>query len=535
MRLFGRHTSPLDGYQRLQRLGGGSEGETWLARDLSLQRLVTLKRLHNRGVHLDQSSRQRSLMACASLTHPSIARVYSTVNQGADLWVVAEYVAGISLPAPGILTGYLLTQLALDLAEALQGVHAAGVVHGDIAPNNIVIDTTGRARLLDFGIARIAGDLGTGAGTPGFVAPEVSIVKPVTVQQDAYSVGALIFWLLSGQLPEYLNDSEGERLQVLPTLPNQLVWPAEALWQTATALVAIAPADRPPMPELVAVLRELMRGFPDDPRQQLQRFLLTEHRLTDAGLLSLASVVTDVDAEQIEFDALFEAEPGVSASAMAGNNDGVVTEAGTSTSTSTSIRLNPLLCAGTSPRLDTTKLPGADTSTVAMPRQSASNHPRGKLAMPTSTSFIGDALRQVRKAARFLVALRRPMVWASLTLPLIMLTTGMMLREPPLSTLDLQRSRVDMQPGAKPSAHLTPLWLDQVLQGAVKAHWLLDDANSEEQLAVTVRCRGSWCQVMMAHDQTEIEHWHQTTLPVTSAPALWRGALTDLVNTAAAE
>lgn len=466
MRFLRPHTRPLDGYQCLRRLGEGSEGETWLALDLRLQRLVTLKRLYSRGVHRDQSSRQRSLMACAGLTHPSIARVYATVVDGADLWIIAEYVAGVSLPTVGTLNGPMLTQLMLDLAEALQGIHAAGVVHGDIAPNNIVIDTSGRARLLDFGIARNTGDLGTGAGTPGFVAPEVLMGEAATVQQDAYSVGALIFWLLSGQLPQYLNDSEGECVQVLPPPPAQRVWPAEALWQVATALVAVSPEARPPLSELVTLLRELMRGFPEDAREQLQRSLPLEHLL-----------------------------PGV---------------------------------------VDRT-LAGAGMAAVVPPDQCPSDAPRKKSRPLTVQWPAGGTSRFLPEALRCVVTLRRPVIWLSLVLPLMLLTTGMMLRKPPPSTLYLQPSRVDMQPGAKPSAHLTPSWMDKVLHRAATTHWLLEGTSSVEQLAVTVRCRGAWCQLMMAHDQARLEHWHQTTLPVTSAPALWRGALTDLVNIAAAE
>ena len=517
-----RHASPLAGYQCLRRLGEGSEGETWLARDLSLQRLVTLKRLYNLGVHRDQSSQRRSLIACAGLTHPSIARVYATLTQGADLWIVAEYVEGISLPAPGIFNGPMLTQLMLDLAEALQGVHAAGVVHGDVAPNNIVIDTSGRARLLDFGIARIAGDVGTGAGTPGFVAPEVLMGEPVAVQQDAYSVGALFFWLLSGQLPEYLNDSEGERLQVLPTPRAELAWPAEALWQAATALVAVTPANRPSMPELVTLLRELKRSFPDDARAPLQRWLLGEHPLPgiESNSPRSTSSFTGVDAEQAGFAPVLQAQASVGGAAELSNPPrGVVTEDG----------------AESLPGVVDRARIGAGPAAVAAPEQSASNAPPRKSRLLISGWPAGGIFRLLHRALRFVVPLRGPVIGLSLALPLMMLITGMMLREPPPSTLDLQQSRVDMQPGAKPSAHLTPIWLDKVLHRAATPHWLLDDTSSVEQLAVTVRCRGAWCQLMMAHDQAELEHWHQTTLPVTSAPALWRGALTDLVNIAAAE
>ena len=169
------------------------------------------------------------------------------------------------------------------------------------------------------------------------------------------------------------------------------------------------------------------------------------------------------------------------------------------------------------------------------PHQQAGNAPLRQSKTPASNSRNRGLSRSVSIATRAVIALRRPIIWLPLTSPLIFLVASMMLREPPLSTLALGHSGVDMQPGAKPSAHLTPLWLDQVLQSAVTPHWLLDNTNPDEQLAVTVRCRGSWCQLMMAHNQAELEHWHQTTLPVTSAPALWRGALTDLVNTAAAE
>ena len=459
----------LAGFQRLQRLGEGSEGEVWLARDEVLQRLVTLKRLRHEGVHRDHTSQRRSLIACAGLTHPSIARVYGVIAQDNALWIVSEYIAGMPISEPSLFSATMSTQVILDIAEALSGIHAAAVVHGDIAPGNIVIDVSGRARLLDFGIARIVGDAATGAGTSGFIAPEVSAGTPVVLEHDTYSLGVTVFWLLCGQVPEYMTDSAGKSLQMLPEQPEDLPWPADTLWQMATALVAELPGERPAMTELTVVLRELIRGFPGNTREQLQGLVADRTTLaTDArGMQSLVE-------------------------------KRVVSPKGTS-------------------------------------------KVKGQMCPPSMT----DDARWVNSAIWVWQAIPRyfrsqkykwwPHYWLLLMLLITFVVAGMTLNKQPPPVIKLLQSRMDIQPGAKPSAHLTPFWLDEVIQQAVTLRWLLDENTATEQLEVTVRCRGAWCQLMMEHRVPKDVHWHQTTLPVTSAPALWQGALTDLVSTAAAE
>ncbi len=458
---------PPVGFQVLKRLGEGSEGETWLARDQALQRLVTLKRLRNDGVHSNLVSQQCSLVACAGLTHPSIARVYSATVQDNDLWLVSEYVAGMTISAPGCLSMTMVAQVIFDVAEALAGIHAANVVHCDITPSNIVVDVTGRARLLDFGIARVVGDKSTGAGTLGFIAPEILANALVASEQDAYSLGATIFWLLAGQVPEYLTDNAGERLQILPASPEGLVLPADALWHVATALVAILPDERPPIPEIIAILRDLIRGSPTRPREQLQRWVTTMNpSAVDPFLIQ--------DSREHDFQ-------------------------------------------------------GED--------HASGFHKQKKLAFIIEKTFWTGRAAAVRQSVATALLPRIPKwrarYWWAVLLVMVLVISGALLSQP--SALKLHQSRVDMQPGAKPSAHVTPSWLDEVMEGAVMSHWMLDENTSEERLQVSVRCRESWCQLMMEHGLTNDTHWHQATLPMTSAPALWRGALTDLVGIASAE
>ena len=197
-------------------LGRGGMGAVYRARQKSLDRLVAIKLLpFELGVREDFAERfRREATALARLNHPHIVAVHD-FGQADDghYFMVMEYVAGSDLAAR-LRTGPLPPEEALaivrQVCEALEFAHAHGVVHRDIKPGNILLDAAGRVKVTDFGIAQLAGDeprtaltvTGTFLGTPEYVAPEQ--MRPAAIvdhRADIFSVGVMLYELLTGQLP----------------------------------------------------------------------------------------------------------------------------------------------------------------------------------------------------------------------------------------------------------------------------------------------------------------------------------------------
>ena len=185
-------------------------GAVWLGTDEVLGRPVALKRLA--PAHDPAHARaEREARLAARVSHPHVVGVYDLVTEGSEQWLVMEYVAGTTLgariAARGPLSPDELAPILAQIADALAAAHAAGVVHRDVKPSNILIDATGTAKLSDFGIAR--GDdadatltqSGFLTGSPPYIAPEVAHGKPTTPASDVWSLGATAYCALAGRAP----------------------------------------------------------------------------------------------------------------------------------------------------------------------------------------------------------------------------------------------------------------------------------------------------------------------------------------------
>ena len=217
-------------------LGAGGMGTVYRARDERLQRDVALKVLPL-GTLSDDQSRQRfrkEALALARLSHPNIAAVYDVGQQDGMDFLVMELVPGQSL-ADRLAHGPLPTTEALEIAAqigaALQEAHEHGVVHRDLKPANIVITPKGTAKVLDFGIAKLAAPetesvnaalTATGhlMGTPLYMSPEQAYGEPVDARTDLWSLGVILYELLAGRRP-----FEGSTLPALAASMNQPVRP----------------------------------------------------------------------------------------------------------------------------------------------------------------------------------------------------------------------------------------------------------------------------------------------------------------------
>jgi serine/threonine protein kinase len=207
--------SPDDRYELLELLGRGSSGEVWKARDRELGRLVAIKllRLDPRRDSAEELERfRREALALAALRHEGIPAVFDARTSGRGARVVMELVEGPSfqrLLAEGRLPLAVRVGIVEDVARIVHFAHERGFVHRDLKPSNVVLGRDGRPRVLDFGIARqITNDssltqTGDILGTPGFMSPEQAMgrSREVTARSDVFSLGALLSFAVSGQLP----------------------------------------------------------------------------------------------------------------------------------------------------------------------------------------------------------------------------------------------------------------------------------------------------------------------------------------------
>ena len=219
----------LGSYTILDRLGAGGMGQVFLAEHAAMRRFVALKVLPG-NVCEDDIARERFLRearAAATLDHPNIVRVFDMNREGKLLYLVMEYVEGVSLQAlvekDGRRSIAAAASYAQQVALGLQHAHERGHVHRDIKPGNLLVDRAGVARLLDLGLVRSESDgdskltsqLGGGRtilGTVDYLAPEQALDSSnVDIRADIYSLGATLYFLLAGH-PVFPEGRAGQKL-----------------------------------------------------------------------------------------------------------------------------------------------------------------------------------------------------------------------------------------------------------------------------------------------------------------------------------
>ena len=199
----------VGGFLLYKRIGEGEMGTIYRATDESLKRDVAIKLV--RGCHVDdpESCEQLRNEACAAgkLNHPRVAQVYALNFSNGFPFLVMELVTGEDfaqkLAREGHIDERAALRMALDVADGLSALHREGLVHGDIKPDNIVLDRDGNAKLVDFGLSGIRrrDSRGTLLGTPYYIAPELIRGAADTHRSDLYSLGATLYHLLAGRPP----------------------------------------------------------------------------------------------------------------------------------------------------------------------------------------------------------------------------------------------------------------------------------------------------------------------------------------------
>ncbi|HWL90841.1 MAG TPA: protein kinase [Actinomycetota bacterium] len=205
-------TVVADRYAVGQLLGRGGMAEVYLATDRVLDRPVAFKVLGgwlaNDATFVERF--RREALAAARISHPNLVAVFDTGSEGGVQYIVMEHVAGETLADTLRREGRILspraTRIATDLADALAVAHAARMVHRDVKPANVMLTPDGRTKLMDLGIARsLDGESITHAssilGTAGYVSPEQARGDPVDHRSDIYSLGCVLYEMLSGHQP----------------------------------------------------------------------------------------------------------------------------------------------------------------------------------------------------------------------------------------------------------------------------------------------------------------------------------------------
>lgn len=265
----------LAGRYRLgERLGRGGMGTVWRAWDEMLDREVAVKELTvghlaEEDLEILQSRMKREAQAAARIKHPGVITIHDVLEQDGRPWIVMELIDGRSLSAviseDGTLRPREAAEIGAQVLAALHRGHQLGVLHRDVKPANVLLEHgTGRAVLLDFGIARFEGSSeltrpGELVGSPDYLAPERAQGGRPGPASDLWALGATLYAAVEGDSP-FRRDTPLTTLAAVVGEPLPEPRRAGALGPVLTALMAKDPADRPSAEEALRLLQQVGAG-----------------------------------------------------------------------------------------------------------------------------------------------------------------------------------------------------------------------------------------------------------------------------------
>ena len=203
--------STISHYKILSEVGRGGMGVVYKAEDTKLRRIVALKFLPVKDLEGEEAKARflREAQAAAALNHPNIATIYEIDEADAKPFIAMEYIDGGSLKDK-VAARPLKLEEALDIAiqagQGLQAAHEEGITHRDIKSANIMLTRSAQPKIMDFGLAQLSGrsqltKTGSTLGTPAYMSPEQALGEGVDRRSDIWSLGVVVYEMVSGQLP----------------------------------------------------------------------------------------------------------------------------------------------------------------------------------------------------------------------------------------------------------------------------------------------------------------------------------------------
>ncbi len=275
----------LGNYQITGMLGEGGMSQVFLATDLTLNRPVALKILHQ-TLSLDSAliaMFEREATLTASINHPNVVKVYTASTDKGYFYIAMELVDNISIEQmiaqEGAIDEHRVLDIAHDVTNGLKAAFAEGLIHRDIKPGNMLVTSSGLAKLVDFGLAVQQGgeDLVEDLwATPFYVPPEKLDNEPDTFLGDIYSLGATFFHALAGAPPFEANTSSLEELKAIKAKPVSLKAVAPNVSKPVIDLIekmmAYSPDDRPSSYEsLLELIETAMEAVPGTTKKRTGR------------------------------------------------------------------------------------------------------------------------------------------------------------------------------------------------------------------------------------------------------------------------
>jgi hypothetical protein len=271
-------------YRIVERVGKGGMGEVYHADDLTLDQSVALKLLPERLARDPERLKglKSEVRISRQISHPNVCRVYDIAETGGLCFLSMEYIRGEDLRTLlqriGRLPADKAAQIARQLASGLAAAHEKGVLHRDLKPANVMLDERGHARIMDFGLAAVAGTIGATeiqSGTPAYMAPEQRAGREVTERSDIYSLGLVLYEVFTGR----------------------------------RAFPQPGPAEPPPPPSSLvegldpAVDRIILRCLEEDPARRPASALAVRAAFPGSDLLTLAAARGETPAPELVAEA----------------------------------------------------------------------------------------------------------------------------------------------------------------------------------------------------------------------------------------